>query len=64
MDFYSIIYSFFGHFGADLLVIKMWNKPGGLFTGARVVGKLSGDGRRSRTETSRVSCQGIGNKEI
>jgi len=37
-------------------IVKMWNKPGGLFTGAKVVGKLSGDGRRSRAETSRVSC--------
>ena len=45
-------------------IVKMWNKPGGLFTGAKVVGKLSGDGRRSRAETSRVSCQGIGNDGI
>lgn len=35
-------------------VVNMWDKPGGLIEGAKVVGKLSGDGR----EDQGLKCQG------
>ena len=35
-------------------VINMWSKPGGIGAGARVVGKLSGDGRGDQ----KSKCQG------
>ncbi len=35
-------------------VVNMWSKPGGFLTGAKVVGKLSGDGR----EDQGLKCQG------
>ena len=35
-------------------VVNMWNKPGGLAAGAKVIGKLSGDGRKDLG----LQCQG------
>lgn len=35
-------------------VVNMWNKPGGAIKGAKVIGKLSGDGR----EDQGLKCQG------
>jgi len=35
-------------------VVKMWSKPGGIIAGARVVGKMSGDGRKDQG----LKCQG------
>ena len=35
-------------------VVNMWSKPGGIAAGARVVGKLSGDGRADQG----LQCQG------
>jgi len=35
-------------------VVNMWDKPGGAIKGAKVVGKLSGDGR----EDQGLKCQG------
>lgn len=37
-----------------LPVINMWSKPGGIASGATVVGKLSGDGRADQG----LKCQG------
>lgn len=38
----------------QLPIINMWSKPGGIIAGARVVGKLSGDGRKDQG----LKCQG------
>jgi len=37
-----------------LPVVRMWSKPGGIVVGAKVVGKLSGDGRADQG----LKCQG------
>lgn len=35
-------------------VVNMWSKPGGIASGAKVIGKLSGDGRSDQG----LKCQG------
>lgn len=35
-------------------VVNLWSKPGGAITGAKIVGKLSGDGRKDQD----LKCQG------
>ena len=35
-------------------IVHLWSKPGGIINGARVIGKLSGDGRADQG----LKCQG------